>query len=63
MGNDISSLKTDPTLLEALNQAASRKLTSKERLEQRVSFVVGAIGADSGAIRDRIKQVIVESKG
>ena len=63
MGSNISELKTNDDLLEAIKQAASRKLTPAEMLEQRVSFVFGSMDSDSDVTRQHIKQVIVEQEG
>ena len=63
MGNNVPDLKTNVGLLEALEKAASRRLTSSEMLEQRVSFVFGSMDSDSDVTRQHIKQVIVEQEG
>ena len=63
MGNNVAELKTSAELLEALEKAASRKLTAAEMLEQRVSFVFGSMDSDSNVTHQHIKQVIAEQEG
>jgi len=63
MGNNISELHTNTELLEALQKAASRKLSPAEMLEQRVSFVFGSMDSQSNVTRQHIKQVIAEQEG
>lgn len=60
---NISGLKTDATLLEALEKTASKRLTAEEVLEQRISFVFGSMGSDSNVTRQYIRQVIEEQEG
>lgn len=63
MSNTIPDLKTDTRLLQALTEAATRKLTASEIFEQRVSFVVGSLGSKNSVTRDRIKEVIHDQEG
>lgn len=63
MGNNIPDLTTDADLLKALREAASKKLSPQEMLEQRASFVYGSISSKSGVTRQHIKQVIAEQEG
>ncbi len=45
---------------EKLNQAAKQTLTAKEQLEQKVSFIYGAIKSDKpdGVTKDQIRSVL-----
>ncbi|MDH5324390.1 MAG: hypothetical protein OEZ68_21600 [Gammaproteobacteria bacterium] len=63
MGNNISELKTDGQLLDALKKSSQVKLGPVEILEQRVSFVYGSMSSDSNVTREHIKQVISEQEG
>jgi hypothetical protein len=57
---NIKVIKTDDSLLQALHAGTHRKITSKNALEQRVSFVYGAMKADSNVTREQVKRAIVE---
>lgn len=57
------NLKTNTGLLDALKVATAKKTSSKELLEQRVSFVYGSLKSKSGVTRDQVRQVIVEQEG
>lgn len=63
MGDALLRLKTDSSLIEALEKASTEKPNAAELLEQRVSFVYGALDADSDMTRDAIKQILVEQEG
>lgn len=63
MNTTLLALKTDSTLLEALQKSASRKLTPKEILEQRVSFVFGSMDHTSDVTREQVKQLILRQEG
>jgi SpoU rRNA methylase family enzyme len=63
MGDAIVKLKTDNTLLEALERASAARLGPEELLEQRVSFIYGSINSDSDVTREQIKQMLVEQEG
>lgn len=47
---NISDVKTDPKLLEALRQS-HRPLTQDELFEQRVSFIAGSVDIPKSEIR------------
>ena len=55
--------KTPQTLLDALQHAASRKMTAEEIFEQQVSFVYGSLDDKSGVSRDQVLQVLMEHEG
>lgn len=53
---DIQNIKTDPALLQALKDAAQRKMTSEEAFEQKVSWVYGNVS--SGYTKDQIREIL-----
>ncbi len=59
----MTNLKTDKSLLRTLKQASKHPLSPKEVREQRVSFIMGAVKADSGVTRARIKEVLAAQEG
>lgn len=63
MGDEVLALKTDSSLLSALKAATSKRQTSDELLEQRVSFIFGSIKAGNGVTREHIREVLVEQQG
>lgn len=63
MGDALLQLKTDNSLIQALNRALTDKPSAEELLEQRVSFIYGALDADSGMTREAIKEILVQQKG
>lgn len=63
MTDSLLSLKTSPALLEALKNAATKPMTARDLMEQRVSFVYGSIDAASGVTRERVRQLILEQEG
>jgi hypothetical protein len=56
----VVELKTDGELLRSLREAAQRKPTAEEALEQRVSFVYGSMKTDSQITRDQVRKLIQE---
>ncbi len=64
MGNQTpENLKTDQSLLDRLERAASSKQTAQEKLEQRVSFIFGSLDSKSEITRDKIRQLLKEQQG
>ncbi len=63
MGNEALALKTNGALLEALKNAASKKTSAQDVLEQRVSFVYGSISSTSNVTREHVRQVIAKQEG
>ena len=56
--------KTDSRLIEQLEQAARRPVTSFEIREQRISFVFGSLSSDAGGItREQVRKIIEEQEG
>jgi hypothetical protein len=54
----MTELKTEESTLQALQAAALRPLTSAELWQQRVSFVMGSLGANSSLTREKIEQIL-----
>jgi hypothetical protein len=63
MGEQVLELKTDTELLRALKSAAGRKPSAEELVEQRVSYIYGAMDSQSGVTRERIKQTLDDQDG
>ncbi len=60
MADALTKLKTDASLIQALEKAASHKPSAAEIFEQKVSFIYGSIKDDTGVTRERIKQILDE---
>jgi hypothetical protein len=60
MNGKVTDLKTDAELLRSLKEAAQHKPTKEEKLEQRVSFVVGSLKSDSDMTREQVKRLVEE---
>ncbi|WP_175725474.1 hypothetical protein [Burkholderia ambifaria] len=58
MENSFLALKTNQALLNKLEQAADRKPSQAEILEQRVSYVFGFVKPSSGVTREQVRNVI-----
>lgn len=63
MNDCIAKLRTDKTLLEALEKSSSRKLTADELLEQRTSFVYGSLDSKNTMSKSEVKQALMEQDG
>jgi molecular chaperone DnaK (HSP70) len=59
MGN----VKTDPSLIEALERAAKVQLTAEEIAQQRISFVMGSLDVDSTITRAQVEEILARQKG
>lgn len=59
---NIKIINTDSELLNALRHSTDVKMTSTQALEQRVSYVYGAMKSDSDITREQVKKVIAEQK-
>lgn len=59
----LSEPKTNEALLKALRDAPSVPQSAEDIRRQRVSFVVGFLGAGSGVTRARIEQIIDRQDG
>ena len=56
--SDIKGLNTPMALLNKLTQAAARGPSRGEMFEQRVSYVLGAIGRKNKATREYVEEVL-----
>jgi phage antirepressor YoqD-like protein len=63
MNSDFLAIKTSPDLLRKLRNAQPKKSSAHDILEQRVSYVFGALAQDSGVTRERVRQVLIEQAG
>lgn len=63
--NAFAQLKTNQSLLDAIQNKASKKQTPDEIREQRVSFIYGSISFNKSAdvTRSRIREVLTEQQG
>jgi len=59
MGN-LLGLKDERQLVEALMKSVQMKQTAAQILEQRVSFVVGALRPSSGVTKEQIRKELVK---
>lgn len=57
----ITDVRTSTRLLTKLRETPS--LSARDLLEQRVSFVVGAMPHNSGVTKERVRQVLLEQSG
>jgi hypothetical protein len=63
IGNKIPKIETNKILIEALKSATSRKLTAKELLEQRVSFIYGSLKSNSSITKEEVRKAIKKQEG
>jgi molecular chaperone DnaK (HSP70) len=56
-------MKTDPSLLKALEEAAKGNLTAAEVARQRVSFVMGSLKADNTITRAQVEEILAQQRG
>ena len=54
----MTELKTKESTLKALEKAARRSLSPDEIQQQRISFVMGSLDADSSITRDKVEQLL-----
>ena len=59
----MSNITTDPNLLAALKKTAGRSMTAKEIREQRISFVMGAVGKGGEVSRAEVEKIIDQREG
>lgn len=59
----MTELKTRSTLLVALRQATTRRLSASEMHKQKISFIMGSTDAKSGVTRSRIEEVLASAEG
>jgi DNA-binding TFAR19-related protein (PDSD5 family) len=58
MGAELETVKTDPSVLEALKKARAVQPSSAEAFEQKVSFAYGSM--KSNVTREKVKQILIE---
>ena len=59
----MTTVKTDPKLLEALREAAKQKMTAEQRRRQMVSGVMSMIDDDSDITRADVEKMISDKYG
>lgn len=57
------SMKTNAGLLDSIKKISSMHMSSREIIEQRISFVYGSIDSKNGITREKVRQVILEQVG
>jgi len=58
MSQKLFALKTDSSVLEAIERAASKPVSADELREQRVSFVFASLDKDSNMTREQVRREI-----
>jgi len=59
----MTNIKTQESLLRTLEKASKHPPSKQEVREQRVSFIMAGVKANSGVTRDRIKEVLAAQDG
>jgi hypothetical protein len=59
----MTELKTKESTLKALEKAAQRQLTPDEIQQQRISFVIGSLDAESSITREKVEKLLAEQQG
>ena len=60
MKANIASEEGDPRVLKALEKAANQQMTTQERHQQKVSFIMGTMGSDSTITREDVEKILAE---
>lgn len=60
---NVTSLTTDPELLEQLKRVAGQPMSETEIREQKISFIMGAVQNDGSITRERVEEVIRHKEG
>ena len=61
--DSVLAMKTNSGLLDVIKRVSSRHMTSRELIDQRVSFVYGSMDEKNGVTREKIRQVILSQVG
>jgi SpoU rRNA methylase family enzyme len=61
--DNVLTLKSNARILAAIKRAAEHKQSPQEVMEQRVSFVFGSMGRDSGVTKEQVRQAILNQAG
>jgi hypothetical protein len=59
----MDEIKTDEVLLKALKEATKRKASPEQIHDQRVSYIMGALGRSSGITREKVEKVLAAQEG
>jgi len=62
-GGTMQNLKSNPGLLQALQQSVSRAISATERTNQRVSFIMGSLDDKSQVDRKDVEQYVAREMG
>jgi hypothetical protein len=54
----MTSIRTNETVLRALERASSYRLTAAEELQQRLSFVMAALPSENNMTREQVQEVL-----
>jgi hypothetical protein len=60
MNMQVLEIATDEELLKSLRNHTAHRPSQDELLQQRVSYVYGALKSDSGITKEQIKRILVE---
>lgn len=55
--------RSDPKLIQALEEAAKRGLTPEELRRQRVSYVLSSLPKESAITREQVERVLARQEG
>jgi hypothetical protein len=59
----MTDLKTNPSLLNALERAAATKPSADQLRKQRISFIIGSLKDTSDVTRDKVRKILAEQEG
>ena len=62
MDANAASAKGDPRVLKALKEAATQQMTTEERHQQKVSFIMGTMGSDSTITSEDVEKILAEQE-
>lgn len=61
--DSLLAMKTNTGLLDAIKRASHKHMSSRELIDQRVSFIYGSMDTKNGITREKIRQVILSQVG
>lgn len=59
----MTDLRTDPSLIEALNAAAKARIPASQLRAQKVSYILGAVSDESKITKERVEEVLSQLEG
>ncbi len=63
MIGNMTELRTEPKLLATIARLRDHKMTAKEVLEQKASFVYGSISHGPGTTKEQVRKRVMERAG